>query len=283
MNCLLIKISGVGAIMKKILNRSTVLVLLFAVSFCVAMNAQAGPSINDLTKTNLANFSTSPFHLNTDRYNQAFQTIGSYLSAHDELPSGTILIADNHGHFLRGIVTDWTYYTYGTHKGIELYVFNPEDGSQFLTIEIWLPKEQQRNIEKKESYITSFRQIEDFLTGSAKYRLDLVFQDEVPLDWGNGYNFKLDDEGISLSFTVNSAAHPKAKMKATYSETTAVTPTAASTVKTSMTPQATMSATVSATASVTPTVKHHKKKKSASASATATAEATVVATATAAQ
>jgi hypothetical protein len=265
------------AIMKKILYRLTVLVLLFAVSFWGAVKVQAGPSINDLTQTNLASFSTSPFHLNTDRYNQAFQTIGSYLSAHDELPSATILIADNHGNFLRGIVTDWTYYTYGTHKGIELYVFNPEDGSQFLTIEIWLPKEQQRNIEKKESYVTSFQQIEDFLTGSAKYRMDLVFQDEVPLNWGKGYNFKLDDEGISLSFTVNSAAHPKAKMKQTYNETTAVTPTATSTVKTSVTPQATMSAT----ASVTPTVKHHKKKKSASASATPAADVNPVAAPTA--
>jgi hypothetical protein len=266
--------------MKKILNRLTVLVLLFAVSFLGAINAQAGPSINDLTQTNLGNFSTSPFHLNTDRYKEAFQTIGSYLSTHDELPSSTILIADNHGHFLRGIVTDWTYYTYGTHKGIELYVFNPEDGSQFLTVEIWLPKEQQRNIEKKESYVTSFQQIQDFLTGSAKYRLDLVFQDDVPLDWGKGYNFKLDDEGISLSFTVNSAAHPKAKVKDTYKEKMDTTPMATPMAKTSMTSQATMSATVSATASVTPTVKHHKKKKSASASVTATAGATPVATTT---
>jgi len=264
--------------MKKILNRLTVLVLLFAVSFLGAINAQAGPSVNDLTKTNLSQFSTSPFHLNTDRYNQAFQSIGSYLSTHDELPSSTILIADNHGHFLRGLITDWTYYTFGTHKGIELYVFNPEDGSQFLTIEIWLPKEQQRNLEKKESYVTSFQQIEDFLTGTAKYRMDLVFQDEVPLDWGKGYNFKLDDEGISLSFTVNSAVHPKVKVKETYKESTDETPTAASTVKVSTTPQATMSATVSVTASVTPTVKHHKKKKSASASATATAGATPAAT-----
>jgi hypothetical protein len=262
--------------MKKILKRLTVLVLLFAVSFLGAVNAQAGPSVKDLTQTNLPNFSTSPFHLNTDRYNHAFQTIGSYLSAHDELPASTILIADNHGHFLRGIVTDWTYYTYGTHKGIELYVFNPDNGSQFLTIEIWLPKEQQRNLEKKESYASSFQQIENFLTGTAKYRLDLVFQDEVQLDWGKGYNFKLDDEGISLSFTVNSAAHPKVKERETYKA--AVTPMATPMAKISMTPQATMSATVSATASVTPTVKHHKKKKSASVSATATAGVTPVAT-----
>ncbi len=260
--------------MKKILNRLTVLVLLSAVSFLGAVSAQAGPSVKDFRETNLSQFSTSPFHLNTDRYNEAFQTIGSYLSAHDELPSSTILIADNHGHFLRGIVTDWTYYTYGTHKGIEFYVFNPEDGSQFLTIEIWLPKEQQRNLEKKESYASSFQQIENFLTGTAKYRLDLVFQDEVRLDWGMGYNFKLDDEGISLSFTVNSAAHPKAKVRETYKEKMVVTPMATP----SVTPQATMSATVSATAAVTPTVKHHKKKKSASVSAAATAGVTPVVT-----
>jgi hypothetical protein len=257
--------------MKKILNHLTVLILLFAVSFLGVRNAQAGPSIKNLTETNLVNFSTSPFHLNTDRYKEAFQTIGSYLFTNSEIPDSTILIADNHGHFLRGVVTDWTYYTFGTHKGIELYVFNPEDGSQFLTVEIWLPKEQQRNIEKKESYISSFQQIENFLTGSAKYRLDLVFQDEVQLDWGKGYSFKLDDEGISLSFTVNSARHPKAKVVETYKETKQLimaspTPMA----KVSMTPQATMSATVSATVSATPTAKHHKKKKSASASATAT-------------
>jgi len=264
--------------MKKILNRLTVLVLLFAVSFLGTVSVQAGPSVKDFRETNLGQFSTSPFHLNTDRYNQAFQTIGTYLSAHDELPSATILIADNHGHFLRGIVTDWTYYTYGTHKGIELYVFNPEDGSQFLTVEVWLPKEQQRNLEKKESYVSSFQQIEDFLTGTAKYRLDLVFQDEVQLDWGKGYNFKLDDEGISLSFTVNSAAHPKVKGRETYKETTVVTPTATSMVKSSVTPQATMSATVSATASVTPTVKHHKKKKSTSVTAAVTPVATTAAT-----
>lgn len=261
--------------MKKILNRLTVLGLLFAAVFLGAVSVQAGPSVLDLTETNVASFSTSPFHLNTDRYKEAFQTIGAYLSSHEDLPSSTILIADNHGHFLRGIVTDWTYYTYGTHKGIELYVFNPEDGSQFLTVEIWLPKEQQRNIEKKESYATSFQQIEDFLTGSAKYRMDLVFQDEVILDWGKGYNFKLDDEGISLSFTVNSAAHPKAKEKMD------VTPMATPVAKTSMTTQATMPATVSATPSVTPMVKHHKKKKSASASATATAGGTPVVTVTA--
>jgi hypothetical protein len=266
--------------MKKILNRLTVLVLLSAVSFLGAVSAQAGPSVKDFRETNLSQFSTSPFHLNTDRYNEAFQTIGSYLSAHDELPSSTILIADNHGHFLRGIVTDWTYYTYGTHKGIELYVFNPEDGSQVLTIEIWLPKEQQRNLEKKESYASSFQQIENFLTGIAKYRLDLVFQDEVQLDWGKGYNFKLDDEGISLSFTVNSAAHPKVKERETYKEKTDITPMVTPIAKTSVTPQATMSATVSATASVTPTVKHHKKKKSISASAIATAGVTPVATTT---
>ena len=263
--------------MKRILNRLTVLGLLFAAAFLGAVSVQAGPSVSDLTETNLANFSTSPFHLNTDRYKEAFQTIGAYLSSHDDLPSSTILIADNHGHFLRGIVTDWTYYTYGTHKGIELYVFNPEDGSRFLTVEIWLPKEQQRNIEKKESYVTSFQQIEDFLTGSAKYRMDLVFQDDVILDWGKGYNFKLDDEGISLSFNVNSAAHPKAKIKETYKEKMDVTPTA----KTSATPQPTMSAAVSATASVTPTVKHHKKKKSASVSATPTVDANAAATPTA--
>jgi hypothetical protein len=269
--------------MKKILNRLTVLGLLFAAVFLAAVSVQAGPSVLDLTETNVASFSTSPFHLNTDRYKEAFQTIGTYLSSHEDLPSSTILIADNHGHFLRGIVTDWTYYTYGTHKGIELYVFNPEDGSQFLTVEIWLPKEQQRNIEKKESYVTSFQQIEDFLTGSAKYRMDLVFQDEVPLNWGKGYNFKLDDEGISISFTVNSAAHPKAKVKDTYKEKMDTTPMATPMAKTSMTPQATMSATVSATASVTPTVKHHKKKKSASVSATPTvdANAAVIPTATA--
>lgn len=264
--------------MKKILNRLTVLVLLFAVSFLGTVIAQAGPSVKDFRETNLGQFSTSPFHLNTDRYNQAFQTIGTYLSGHDELPSSTILIADNHGHFLRGIVTDWTYYTYGTHKGIELYVFNPEDGSQFLTIEIWLPKEQQRNLEKKESYASSFQQIENFLTGTSKYRLDLVFQDEVQLDWGQGYNFKLDDEGISLSFTVNSAAHPKAKERETYKEKTAVTPMVTPTVtpvaKISVTPQVTMTATVSATASVTPTVKHHKKKKSASVNVTPVATTT---------
>jgi hypothetical protein len=259
--------------MKKILNRLTGLGLLFAITFLGVVSVQAGPSVSDLTETNLANFSTSPFHLNTDRYKEAFQTIGVYLSSHDDLPSSTILIADNHGHFLRGIVTDWTYYTYGTHKGIELYVFNTEDGSQFLTVEIWLPKEQQRNIEKKESYVTSFQQIEDFLTGSAKYRMDLVFQDDVILDWGKGYNFKLDDEGISLSFTVNSAAHPKAKVKDTYKEKMDVTPVA----KISATPQATMSAT----ASVTPTVKHHKKKKPTSVSATPTVDANAVATPTA--
>ncbi len=263
--------------MKKILNRLTVLSLLFATVFLGVVSVQAGPSVSDLTETNLTNFSTSPFHLNTDRYKEAFQTIGAYLSSHDDLPSSTILIVDNHGHFLRGIVTDWTYYTYGTHKGIELYVFNPEDGSQFLTVEIWLPKEQQRNIEKKESYVTSFQQIENFLTGSTKYRMDLVFQDDVILDWGKGYNFKLDDEGISLSFTVNNAAHPKAKIKETYKEKTDVTPAA----KTSAIPQATMVATVSATAVITPTSKHHKKKKSASASATPTVGANSAATPTA--
>jgi hypothetical protein len=262
--------------MKKILNCLVVLGLLFAATFLGTETVQAGPSVLDLTETNVANFSTSPFHLNTDRYKEAFQTIGAYLSSHEDLPSSTILIADNHGHFLRGIITDWTYYTYGTHKGIELYVFNPEDGSQFLTVEIWLPKEQQRNIEKKESYVTSFQQIEDFLTGSAKYRMDLVFQDEVILDWGKGYNFKLDDEGISLSFTVNSAVHPKAKTK----EKMDVTPMSTPVAKASMTPQATMSATVSATPSVTPTVKHHKKKKSASATATAGATPVVTVTAT---
>jgi hypothetical protein len=256
--------------MKKVLNRFTVLVLLFAAVYLGAMNAQAGPSVKDLTQTNLANYSNAPFHLNTDRYKEAFQTIGAYLSSHDELPSSTILIADNKGHFLRGVLTDWTYYTYGTHKGIELYVYNPEDGSQFLTVEIWMPKEQQRNIEKKESYLSSFQQIENFLTGSAKYRLDLVFQDEVRLAWGNGYSFKLDDEGVSLSFAVNSVAHPKAKIheKLAAAVSTTLMP------KGTMTPQV----TVSATASTTPTTSKKKKKSKASVAATATAAITAVPT-----
>jgi hypothetical protein len=259
--------------MKKVLNRLTVLVLLFSAAYLGAIKAQAGPSVKDLTQTNLASYSNAPFHLNTDRYKEAFQTIGSYLSSHDELPGSTILIVDNKGHFLRGVVTDWTYYTYGTHKGIELYVYNPEDGSQFLTVEIWLPKEQQRNLEKKESYASSFQQIENFLTGSAKYRLDLVFQDDVRLAWGNGYSFKLDDEGISLSFTVNSATRPKVKvMKQSMTSSSTIL------VKTSVTPQV----TVSATASTTPvTTKKKKKKSKASATATVTAVVTPVVTATA--
>jgi hypothetical protein len=211
--------------------------------------------------------------LNTDRFNRAFRTIGSFLAAHDELPASTILIADNNGHFLRGVVTDWNYYTYGTHKGIELYVFNPEDGNQFLTVEIWLPKEQQRNIEKKESYASSFQQILSFMTSSLKYRLDLVFQDDVRLEWGKGYNFKLDDEGISLSFVVNTAAHPKVKMKEyrdfddntkSSKEKQAVTP--------SVTPSVTPTVVLSA-ASATPTATHKKKKKSSvSATPTITAD-----------
>lgn len=260
--------------MKKVLNRFTVLILLFTAVYLGAINAQAGPTVKDLTQTDLANYSNSPFHLNTDRYKEAFQTIGAYLSSHDELPGSTILIADNKGHFLRGIVTDWTYYTYGTHKGIELYVYNPEDGSQFLTIEIWLPKEQQRNLEKKESYASSFQQIENFLTGSVKYRMDLVFQDDVRLAWGNGYNFKLDDEGISLSFTMNTATHPKARVKEVKQS---ITSSSTMSAKTSLTPQA----TVSVTASTTPTTTKKKKKKSkASATATVTAVITAVATAT---
>jgi len=256
--------------MKKVLNRFTVLVLFFAAVYLGAIKAQAGPSVKDLTLTNLANYSNAPFHLNTDRYKEAFQTIGAYLSSHDELPNSTILIADNKGHFLCGVVTDWTYYTYGTHKGIELYVYNPEDGSQFLTVEIWMPKEQQRNIEKKESYLSSFQQIENFLTGSAKYRLDLVFQDEVRLAWGNGYSFKLDDEGVSLSFAVNSAAHPKAKIH----EKSAAAVSATLMPKGTVTPQV----TISATASTTPTTSKKKKKSKASVAATATAAVTAVPT-----
>lgn len=248
------------------------------VSLMGAMKAQAGPSVKDLTETNLANYSNSPFHLQTDRYKEAFQAIGSYLSSHDDLSNSTILIADNHGHFLRGIVTDWTYYTFGTHKGIELYVYNPEDGSQFLTVEVWLPKEQQRNLEKKESYGSSFQQIENFLTSSLKYRLDLVFQDDVRLEWGKGYSFKLDDEGISLSFTVNSASRPKAKVREVAVKTkSAGTPVATPTAKGTVTPQATASTTPSITTTPTTSKKHKKSKSSASSSAAPTAVPTAAA------
>jgi len=267
--------------MKKVLNRLTVLVLLTVIAFLGAINAQAGPSVKALAETSLANYSNSPFHLNTDRYKEAFQTIGSYLSSHDDLPGSTILIADNHGHFLRGTVTDWAYYTFGTHKGIELYVYNPEDGSQFLTIEVWLPKEQQRNLEKKESYISSFQEIENFLTGSLKYRLDLVFQDEVRLEWGNGYSFKLDDEGASLSFTANSAAHPKAKVrevKETVKMTKEKTSVTASSTPVVVKASVTAQVTISATASTTPTTTKKKKKKSSKASAAATAVPTAAPT-----
>lgn len=267
--------------MKKFLNLLTILTLMAAVSLMGAMNAQAGPSVKDLTETNLANYSSSPFHLQTDRYKEAFQAIGTYLSSHDDLSSSTILIADNHGHFLRGIVTDWTYYTFGTHKGIELYVYNPEDGSQFLTVEVWLPKEQQRNLEKKESYGSSFQQIENFLTSNLKYRLDLVFQDEVQLAWGKGYSFKLDDEGISLSFTVNSASHPKVKaheVKEAVKAQPVVTPVATTGAKSTVTAQATASTTPSMTTTPTTSKKHKKSKKSsASSSAAPTAVPTAAA------
>jgi hypothetical protein len=256
--------------MKKFLNRLTILALMAAVSLMGAMNAQAGPSVKELSETNLMSYPSSPFHLQTDRYKEAFQTIGAYLSSHDELSNSTILIADNHGHFLRGVVTDWSYYTFGTHKGIELYIYNPEDGSQFLTVEVWLPKEQQRNIEKKESYVTSFQQIESFLTGSQKYRLDLVFQDEVQLAWGKGYSFKLDDEGISLSFTVNSAAHPKMKaheVKEMVKEKPAVTSVATPTAKGTATAQVTASTTASVTTTPTTSKKKKKSKKSSSSAA----------------
>jgi hypothetical protein len=259
--------------MKKVLNHLMVLVLLASVSFLGVSKAQAGPSVKKLTETNLVNYSNSPFHLDTDRYKEAFRTIGTYLSNHENLPGSTILIADNHRHFLRGIVTDWTYYTFGTHKGIELYVYNPENGSQFLTVEIWLPKEQQRNIEKKESYLSSFQQIENFLTGSLKYRLDLVFQDDVRLEWGKGYSFKLDDEGISLSFAVNVAPRPQAEDKEIFKETvkeTTAKPSAAvstPTVKASVTAQATVSAAP---------IETPKKKKKSKASASQTAVPTSI-------
>ncbi|HTA76559.1 MAG TPA: hypothetical protein VK791_05330 [bacterium] len=263
--------------MKKFLNCLTILTLMTAVSLMGAMNAQAGPSVKELSETNLMSYPSSPFHLQTDRYKEAFQTIGAYLSSHDELSNSTILIADNHGHFLRGVVTDWSYYTFGTHKGIELYVYNPEDGSQFLTVEVWLPKEQQRNIEKKESYVTSFQEIENFLTGSQKYRLDLVFQDEVQLAWGKGYSFKLDDEGISLSFTVNSAAHPKVKVHEV-KEKPAMTAMATPIAKGTVTPQATASTTPSMTTTPTTSKKKKKSKKSStSSSAAPTAVPTAVA------
>lgn len=266
----------VEEIMKTAFNRLTVLMLFVGIALAGVTNVQAGPSVTDLVQTNLADSSSSPFHLNTDRYKNAFQTISSYLSANDELPASTILIADNHGHFLHGVVSDWTYYTYGTHKGIELYVFNPEDGSQFLTVEVWMPKEQQRNIEKKESYLSSFQQIENFLSGSAKYRLDLVFQDEVPVEWGKGYSFKLDDEGISLSFTIENSTHPKAKVREMVKEVketkvkAMVTPSATASTSASVTPEATASASTTPTV----TVKKHKHHK-ASASQTAVPTATV--------
>jgi len=264
--------------MKKFLNRLTMLALMAAVSLMGAMNAQAGPSVKELSETNLMSYPSSPFHLQTDRYKEAFQTIGAYLSSHEDISNSTILIADNHGHFLRGIVTDWSYYTFGTHKGIELYVYNPEDGSQFLTVEVWLPKEQQRNIEKKESYLSSFQQIENFLTGSQKYRLDLVFQDDVQLAWGKGYSFKMDDEGISLSFTVNSASHPKAKVhEMTVKAKSTGTPMATPMGKGTVTPQATASTTPSMTTTPTTSKKHKKSKSSASATAVPTATPTAAA------
>jgi hypothetical protein len=260
--------------MKKFLNCLTILALMTGVSLMGATNAQAGPSVKELSETNLMSYPSSPFHLQTDRYKEAFQTIGAYLSSHEELSNSTILIADNHGHFLRGTVTDWSYYTFGTHKGIELYVYNPEDGSQFLTVEVWLPKEQQRNIEKKESYLASFQEIENFLTGSQKYRLDLVFQDDVQLAWGKGYSFKLDDEGISLSFTVNSASHPKAKaheVKEMVKEKPVVTAMATPMAKGTVTVQATASTTPSMTTTPTTSKKKKKSKKSSSSSAAPTA------------
>ncbi len=260
--------------MRKAFQRLAVLAMVAGMTFGAAQ-VQAGPGIHNLSETNLADSSYSPFHLNTDRYKNAFQSINGYLTTHEELPAYTILLADNHGHLLHGVVSDWTYYTYGTHKGIELYVFNPEDGNQFLTVELWLPKEQQRNIDKRESYLSSFQQIESFLSGSAKYRLDLVFQDNVDLEWGKGYEFKLDDEGISLSFAFVNAAHPKAKAKEVVKEMTKPTATAVSTqvVKTSVTAQVTSKATVAST--ITPTTKSHKKKKSKSASSSASAPAAV--------
>jgi hypothetical protein len=250
--------------MKTAFNRFAVLALMAGLALVTAQ-VQAGPSIKDLTETNLADSSSAPFHLNTDRYKNAYQTISSFVAAHDELSASSILIADNHGHFLHGVVSDWTYYTYGAHKGIELYVFNPEDGSQFLTVEVFLPKEQQRNMDKRDSYLTSFQQIENFLTGSTKYRLDLVFQDDVRIEWGKGYEFKLDDEGIELSFTVMNAAHPKAKVREVVKDSMKTK----SSMTSSATPSATMVATAQATVSSTTTPTTSKKKKSSKTSSQA--------------
>lgn len=250
--------------MRKAFQRLAVLALVTGVTLGAAQ-VQAGPDIHNLSETSLADSSYSPFHLNTDRYKNAFQSINGYLTTHEELPAYSILLADNHGHLLHGVISDWTYYTYGTHKGIELYVFNPEDGNQFLAVELWMPKEQQRNLDKRESYLSSFQQIESLLAGPAKYRLDLVFQDDVDLEWGKGYEFKLDDEGISLSFAFMNAPHPKAKAKEMAREMTKPTVGTTPVMKTSPTAGTTAQATAAST--TTPTTRHHRKKSSKSSSA----------------
>lgn len=229
-------------------------------SFATVSPVSAGPMVRELTRTDLADFSEAPFDLNTDRYKGAFATITDYLKSHAELPADSILMADNHGHFLNGVISQWTYYTYGTHKGIDLYVFNPEDGGQFLTVEIWVPKEQQWNLQKKQSYLSSLRRITDFLSGPNKYRLDLVFQDDVPVQWGKGYEFKLDDENTCLLFNVMNGARPEVKSRRVEDVAGAAT-----------SPTPTSTANVSAN----PVKKAgHKTKKSSKASASRSVAAT---------